>query len=790
MDFANYWFQAPAGGGGAVIGNSLRFRKSAYLHRAPFGAGTESTTWTLSMWFKRGWIKMTDGTYQNLVWSGSPSGITNTGTLWFFYDDRYPARQDKITSVYSDATTVDMPGVQRDPSAWYHLVVKCVGTTGNSGMVTYYLNGVEQVSRAVPEAYMFGPPRTPGIGARGNNGDSPFDGYMAEIHYVHGTAPAVTDFGEFNADGVWVPKTVSGVTYGTNGFYLDFSDAADIGADRSGNGNNWTPTGFELANTSSTSYDWMADSPTKNWCTLNPLKLGADATLGDGNLVATVPPAANVRWNGTIAMSPGSGKYYAEMTVTQTNNYGSIGLSSIDDPATGELTTGYLGFNGYYGATPYGASYTTGDVIGIAYDAINGALYFSKNGTFQNSGDPTSGATATGAAVTGLTGTYVVGGGLYGGVTGIYTLNFGQRPFAHTPPTGYKTLSTNNLPEPTIKDGSQYFNTVLYTGNNTTHPITGVGFAPDFVWIKPRNFADHHRLNDKIRGVNKTLSSNLTAAEYGPSNAYLDSFDSDGFTISGSNVGWNNSSYTYVAWNWLAGGTGSSNTDGSITSTVSANPTAGFSIVTYSGQTTNFTWGHGLGVPPSMVIIKRRNTAAGWSVYHKSLGATKRLQLDQTGGEETMSYFQNAEPTDTVFSVTTNGGVGADGDTYVAYCFAEVEGYSKFGSYTGNGSSDGPFIATSFAVAWVMVKRSDGGAEPWVIMDNERPGYNPSSKGLYANAADAENDASGRYKDLLSNGFKVRGTSGEQNSSGATYIYMAFAEHPFGGANVSPSPAR
>jgi hypothetical protein len=278
----------------------------------------------------------------------------------------------------------------------------------------------------------------------------------------------------------------------------------------------------------------------------------------------------------------------------------------------------------------------------------------------------------------------------------------------------FKSLNTANLPEPDIKDGGAHFNTVLYTGNNLEQVITGVNFQPDWVWVKCRNQGStNHVLQDAVRGAQKYLTSDTTVIE-GTSNGTIISFDSDGFTIGAGNpaVPVNNNGDTFVAWNWKANGSGSSNTDGSITSTVSANPSAGFSIVTYSGQTTNFTWGHGLGVPPSMVIIKRRNTAAGWSVYHKSLGATKRLQLDQTGGEETMSYFQNAEPTDTVFSVTTNGGVGADGDTYVAYCFAEVEGYSKFGSYTGNGSADGPFVYCGFKPAWVMVKRSNGGAEP------------------------------------------------------------------------------
>jgi hypothetical protein len=357
----------------------------------------------------------------------------------------------------------------------------------------------------------------------------------------------------------------------------------------------------------------------------------------------------------------------------------------------------------------------------------------------------------------------------------------------------FKSLNTANLPAPTVKDGSQYFNTILWAGNNANpRTLSGVGFQPDWVWLKDRTQTTNHRLVDSVRGAGNTLKSNLTSAETSSEVAgTITAFTSDGFTVEGtSNVeGVNLSGDNFVAWNWKANGTGSSNTDGSITSTVSANPTAGFSIVTYSGQTTNFTWGHGLGVPPSMVIIKRRNTAAGWSVYHKSLGATKRLQLDQTGGEETMSYFQNAEPTDTVFSVTTNGGVGADGDTYVAYCFAEVEGYSKFGSYTGNGSTDGPFVYCGFSVQWLMYKRSNA-AEDWVIVDNSRDTYNVADAALRPNRDLAEFSNNEVLVDFTSNGFKIRSSDAKSNGSGSTYIFMALAENPFGGDGVSPATAR
>jgi len=325
---------------------------------------------------------------------------------------------------------------------------------------------------------------------------------------------------------------------------------------------------------------------------------------------------------------------------------------------------------------------------------------------------------------------------------------------------------------------------VLWTGDGVAgRAITGVGFQPVLVWVKARNNAQDHHLTDAVRGAGNRLRSNDTTAEYYNAEQ-LQSFDTDGFTV-GTNNELNGNTYTYVAWSWKAGGAAVSNTDGSITSQVSANQDAGFSIVTYTGQSSNFTWGHGLGVAPSMVIIKRRNTAAGWSVYHSGMGATKRMQLDQDGGEETMSYFQNTEPTSTVFSVTTNGGVGGDGDTYVAYCFAEVEGHSKFGSYTGNSSTDGSFVYLGFKPAWLLVKRYNTTGS-WFLMDAARNTYNVVNDFLYPNSDSLEN--SGSYSeaiDFLSNGFKCRTTSGFLNGSGDSYIFAAFAEAPtnnlFGG---------
>jgi hypothetical protein len=325
-------------------------------------------------------------------------------------------------------------------------------------------------------------------------------------------------------------------------------------------------------------------------------------------------------------------------------------------------------------------------------------------------------------------------------------------------------------------DGGEYFNTVLWTGNATARTITGVGFQPDLVWAKSRSLSYNHRIFDVIRGATKTISSNLTDAESTESQQ-LTAFNADGFSL-GTDNGLNQSSGTYVAWNWKANGAGVSNTDGSITSTVSANPTAGFSVVTYTGTGAAATVGHGLGVAPKMIITKNRSASSGWLTYHSSLGAGAFLSLASTSGSTAdTSIWQNTNPSSTVFSVGT--AVSQNTNNYVAYCFSEVAGYSAFGSYTGNGSADGPFVFCGFRPAFILMKRTDTTFD-WYVYDSKREGYNAANSELYPNDSSAETTGGGgRPFDLLSNGFKFRNSNGGHNASGGTYIFMAFAENPF-----------
>ena len=343
----------------------------------------------------------------------------------------------------------------------------------------------------------------------------------------------------------------------------------------------------------------------------------------------------------------------------------------------------------------------------------------------------------------------------------------------------------------TIKKPSDYFNTKLYTGNGTTQSITGVGFQPDWTWVKERSSTSSHQIIDAVRGYNRRLGSDNSNAESVDSSPYNDfkSIDSDGFTI-GSGGGVNANSDTYAAWNWKANGAGSANTDGSISSTVSANTTSGFSIVKYTGTGADMTVGHGLNAVPKMIIVKALDTGTDpWWVYHASLGNSAKLRLNETDASSTTAdYIWNqTTPTSSVFSLDgANNGSNANGNDFIAYCFADVQGYSKFGSYVGNGNADGTFIYTGFSPAFIITKPTSTTGQ-WTMFDNKRDSANVGNKKyLHPNTSGDEGDANSF--DFLSNGFKLKLSGGDINTSGATFIYMAFAEQPLVGDN--PATAR
>jgi hypothetical protein len=540
--------------------------------------------------------------------------------------------------------------------------------------------------------------------------------------------------------------------------------------------------------------DSLVDSPTNygedtgaggevrgNYATLNPINKSSALNLLNGNLDATGLTGAASAASSTIAL-PTSGKWYCEFTNTGSPGivYG-LGISDSGRQTFtnngilwGEGSGSYYRSSGVIGcdgeADQTGSTYATGDIISIAYDANTRKIWFAKNGTWQLSGNPASGSNEIGT-LNSPTGDYFFGFAVTD--SGAVTANFGQRPFAYPAPSGFKTFCTTNLPEPTIADGSTAMDAVLYTGNGSTQTISGLNFSPDFVWVKARNVGTSHRLWDVVRGATKALVSDGTSVELTAVNG-LTSFNSDGFSV-GINL--SESAKTYVAWTWDAGSSTVTNTEGSITSQVRANASAGFSVVTYTGSGSAATVGHGLGVAPSWVIIKNRTTAYDWIVYANESGTLKQLylNLDLASAGAGLSL-----PSSTTFNLPGGGATGSNGsgDNYVAYCFAPVAGYSSFGSYVGNGvQPEGPFIYTGFKPAFLMIKSSSAGLDGWFIMDNKRPSNNLVNKYLYANTSDSEADAN--ICDFCANGFKIRYNYAGINQNGATYIYAAFAEHPF-----------
>ena len=335
----------------------------------------------------------------------------------------------------------------------------------------------------------------------------------------------------------------------------------------------------------------------------------------------------------------------------------------------------------------------------------------------------------------------------------------------------------------TIDNPELFFNTVLYTGDGTSSKaITGVGFQPDWVWLKARSSAYSHQLFDVVRGATKLLTSEATDAEQTLSG--VTSFDSDGFTV-GSDAGSNNNTTTFASWNWLAGGSASSNSDGDITSTVSANTTSGFSVVSYTGNgSTNQTIGHGLGAIPDFIIVKQRNTTRNWPTYTKALGnGVAFLDIGDAwaGGSSYQNYWYTSGMTSSTFGISNNDNTNASSGTFIAYCFSAKQGYSKMGTYTGNGSADGAFLYTGFKPAFFMIKRTTSAGYNWLLYDNKRQvSFNVVDDFLYPDTNDAETTGNANQSlDFLSNGIKFRGNGASSNGSGIVYLYMAFAESPF-----------
>ena len=775
-----------------LLAKSLRTRNAAnastsYLSRTP-GSASNQSTWTFSAWVKRA---SNLNYYQYILTAGSGApyvtlGFNNNNKLQFILDAGSSSTGLLTTSVYADTT------------AWYHIVANIDTTQATAAnRISLYVNGVQPTAYDI--ATYPGQNSTWKVNAAGYHGISgsqyieSFDGYITDVYFVDGQQLSASSFGSTNATtGQWLPKAYTG-TYGTNGYHLTFSNTTStttLGYDTSGNSNHWTTTNISL--TAGLTYDSMTDVPTLtsgttgNYAVLNPM--GIIPTLSNGNLSYTSPAAAPAPAYSSIGMT--TGKWYAELTTTTANfEFGVWGNGTASMPNSyplyywdfGWSTTGALSTEKTSGTlSGSGGTSAVGNVYAIAVDLDNTTVYFYQNNTLIY--------TITGMIFTGPL--FFTVASWTSSASSQSSINFGQQGFKYTPPSGYVALNTYNLPTPAIAQGNKYMDVTLFAGAGANQSVINAGaFQPDVVWIKNRTNSSNHQLVDSVRGVSLSLFPNLVDGE-GTSSNMTSSFNSNGFSIAGNSNNLNASGSNYVAWQWQAAvGNNVTNTAGSVNSTVSANTTAGFSIVTYTGPGgSNGTIGHGLGSIPSMIWTKvRSGINADWAVYHSAVGNTSALFLDTTAAATSgVGYWNNTSPTANVFSVGNSANTNYSATiTYVAYCWAPVAGYSAFGSYVGNGTANtGPFVYTGFRPKLIMIKSTAGTTGDWMVWDTARDPINQAHRALLWDSANAEvsNDPYSNFS-IFSNGFRLEESVSSpgygNNISGYTYIYAAFAENPF-----------
>jgi len=745
-----------------------------------FGAGD----FTIELWFRR----------------------TAADTYPYLFDCRTGGTEGDYPAVYlasasSYAPWYHVDGVDRILSntttttdTWYHFAI-----VRSSSTTTMYLDGSSVGTWSDSTNYATCPLR---IGNY-SNGSFELTGDMDEIR--------ISDSARYTAN--FTPSTTE-FTADSNTKLLIHSDFdGGLGQDISGNDNDFAVTNLVAT-------DQVVDSPTNNFATLNPLGYGQHGSnygtpsMSEGNLKATSTGASY--FDDTQAtISPASGKWYYEICLNQLNLDGG---------------TGYVQFNigggayiwSYYGtpttiisgdASTTVSNFSVGDILQFAVDIDNGKAWFGNNGTWYTTSGTPDPAAGTGQAYT-FTGTF--DGRMArvqirdGSGTQIVTCNFGQDSsftgnktaqgnqdgnnkgdFYYTPPTGFLALCTDNLPSPEIALPTDHFNTALYTGNQTARSITGIGFQPDMLWGKVRSTTGSSFVVDSVRGLGNddsmgVLDTTDANGEYLDESEQVLSFDSDGFSLGDNDpqesFKVNRTGQTYATWNWKAGGAAASNTDGDITSSVSANTTAGFSIVSYTspGTDSDETVGHGLSQRPDMVIIKNLDSAYNWDVWTPALSSGYDLKLNDSAAQASGRWSTTIPTASLVTLLDTYEVAGTD--DYIAYCFHSVEGYSKVGSYEGNGSStDNAFVYTGFRPAFIMQKNADAGSSWWLMYDNKRTPYNQAGTALGAQANNA--DTTGFNIDILSNGFKVRDAEPSLGNSN-TYIYLAFAESPFKYSNA------
>ena len=894
------------------VERSVRFNGQYETNAQQFRRTGTSTvsTYTISMWAKN--CGVGTGVYR-LLFSIGQENDANAGWVGMADGDHLYFQGGNGT--YSTSTEKF-----RDPSAWFHFLISV-----NSNNFTVYINGTSIKTGTIRSLDT----STNGIRIGVNYGNYyPWDGYIADYYLIDGQALTPSSFTETNAEtGQLVPKLYTG-SFGTEGAHLTFEDnsgitATTLGKDSSGNGNNYTPSG-DWSVSAGIGNDSVTDTPTNNFCTLNILDRSGNSP-SNGNLQGGTANTSGWRHTRSTFALPSTGKWYWEYKIptsaTDGSNgwitgiaYSNLGLTQdINSDSTGLYGRQTQGKYNNSSSSPVTNSHFTtvsdNDILQFAYDADGQKLYTGKNNTWELSADPSAGSNPNWTSV--ASGGFPMAGSY--GSNRYVVLNFGQQGFTYTPPTGYKALSSANLPDPTILLPNEHFDTLLWTGNSSsggsgvTQTISGLNFAPDWVWIKNRSHSNVHTLHDAVRGVNKQLYSASSDAETSYPGR-LQAFNSNGYQLGADgDVNFNN--YTYVGWNWNAGNTdgktytvkvvsdsgnkyrfdnfgtsavtldlaeggtyifnmddssnashpfsigtaangtvytsgityfldgvsktyneytsgfsaastrrlhitvpasapqlyywcsvhsgmggaintnstlGSSNFDGSTQSTAKVNASAGFSIVTYTGTGSLTTLGHGLGAAPQVVITKPRSATGSWGFLHTvgDPSAENRIHLNDDGGYigyQGYKLWGDTVPTSSVFTVREDASTNASSVTYVAYVFSEVAGYSKFGKYKGNGSSEGPFVFCGFKPALVIIKRTDTSGY-WVIHDSKRDPINPNDEDLYANTTGSA--VTTVRHDFLSNGFKLRTSTVYVNANNSPYLYLAFAESPFKNARA------
>ena len=791
---------------------SMRFRRgvgsNTEINRDPSSAGDRKKH-TVSVWVKRS--RPSDGS--QVLLGGFASSYSDF--LYFRSDDRL---EYTLGNAYSVATDMKF----RDISNWYHIVTHFdVANSTTTDRLKFYVNGVEQTktvtygSYPANQNYAFSNTVDQTIGGLTNFGGYEFDGYLCDYHFIDGSLVSHNSFGEFK-NGIWIPKIVNtgAITYGTNGFRLEFKGTDTDGPSTSGSVNSNSvgassvnSNHFHAYSTALANHSALPDNPENNFCTLNPLNANdhrGEATFYEGALRMTSSSGNRGFTTGTMKLH---GKVYFEVLCKAGQN-GFVGIADINNSVSGNSAGQSLDF---YNGTPRidGSSqsgtgtFSNGDIMGVKVDVDARTIEFFRNNSSVFS--------ATYSQITeyfpflhdssgGRSSDFVANFGQDSSFAGEKTPqgntdSNGQGDFYYTPPTGFLALCSANLPDTDLapnqlEQADDYFVVKTYSGDSNNNTQVSTGFQPDWVWIKSRNEGSsagsgEHMLYDTNRGVQKDINTSDTGSEATNANG-LQEFGAT-FFRPGSLTRTNETGDTYVSWNWkLNGGTTSTDNNGSIASTVQTNSKVGISIATFTVSTQgNFSFGHGLGSVPEMFWWNSRTSVQGWIVYHPakapSVPNQNGIYLNSSLAGFTTGGNWITGLTDTTVSITDGQVSSGSNRDDVVYSFKSVEGFSKIGSYTGNGSTDGAFVYTGFRPAWIIGKSITSSGDNWFIFDNKRDVDNVVGADLNPDSFAAE--ATSSYMDFLSNGFKLRSTSGLVNDA-TTFVYMAFAEQPFKFSNA------